>query len=469
MIDNVQHGVLAAVLNADSPEDLERFMYATSQLSEDHFAPYERACWMLMTRLLSATGVLPDYDIIDHYLPTTQLTVEVQAEVRNLWLQLSGLPPVDEADFKYAVYMTHEERKKELFAESLATAGEVLTFGKRIGNEDRQGYEDARRYFEDQVMKIDGMERDHMPEGNMREEREELLDIQTSASMVKLPTGIRSLDTLTAGGVSPGQLVLLAGYTNEGKSMWLVNIAHSIILQGRNVVFFTTETVKPDVNMRMAVRHSHLPHFNCPGGLSYTEVMENNLSPEHYGTYQQVVEDFTNPDSPYGRFDVVQVPEDTPMSFLRAKLRAYQSIFHVDAVMIDELQMLSAAHKREREREELNQVVRAAKQLAVDFDGGRGVPVISPWQMSRNAWDNARTNGGRYTRSSLSETAEAERRADVVISMFKHTDSLHRVSAQVLKQRSGPIGDFELHVDYGRCFVGAAHSGLESDLPPMDV
>lgn len=179
--------------------------------------------------------------------------------------------------------------------------------------------------------------------------------------------------------------------------------------------------------------------------------------------------DFTSDDSPYGRFDVVQVPEDTPMSFVRSKLRAYQSIFNVDVVIIDELQMLSAAQKREREREELNQVVRAAKQLAVDFDGGRGVPVISPWQMSRNAWEEAQKNGGRYTRSSLSETAEAERRADVVISMYKHPESRSRVSAQVLKQRSGPIGDFELYVDYAHCYVGAGHAPLEAELPPLDI
>ena len=163
------------------------------------------------------------------------------------------------------------------------------------------------------------------------------------------------------------------------------------------------------------------------------------------------------------------MPEGTTISYVRSKLRAYQSIFNVDAVIIDELQMLAATKSRESERAELNEVVHSAKQLAIDHDGGRGVPILVPWQMSRAAWEAARNNGGRYTRASLSETAMAERRADIVISMYKHPESLHRVSAQILKQRSGPIGDFELHVDYGRCLVRAAHSEIATDLPQLEV
>lgn len=469
MIDNVQHAVLGGIIRANGGEALDRYIHASSQLTDEHFASYEKACWMLLGRLLSATGVLPDFKIIDHYLPSTQLQVEAQAEVRALWLALEAMAPVEETEFRYAVYMTQELRKKDLFAETLVNAGDILSFGKKIGREEYQGYEDARRHLEDRMLLIDGMEREAMPEGNMRDEREALLEAPMSASLVRLSTGFSHLDKLTGGGFGPGDLVLIAGYTNEGKSFICANMAWYMVMNGHNIVFFTSETVKRDLNLRLIVRHSHLPKFNIPGGLDYSQVRDNSMSPEHFLKYEEVVEDFTNPDAPYGRLDVVQVPEGTTVASLRSKLRAYQAAFHVDGCFIDELQMLAASSKREDSQSELEETVRAALKLSIDFDNGRGIPVFSPWQMKREAWEAARTNGGRYTRASLGNTAEAERRATAIVSAFKHPESQHRVSAQLLKQRNGPTGDFEMHVDFARCLVRAERSALEVELPSMNV
>ena len=469
MIDNVQHGVLGGVLTERGPEQLERFMHASSMLTDDHFAPYERAAWMFMGRLLAATGAMPDFKIIDHYLPQTQLQIEVQAEVRQLWLQLESQPKTDESAFRYAVYMTHELRKKDLLAQTLGEAGSILLQNTKVGKKELEGYDDARRHLEDQLLRIDGMEREAMPEGNLRTSRDELLDLPMTSSMVKLTTGLPPLDSLTGGGFGPGQLCLIAGYTNEGKSFFCVNIAWAMVMAGYNVVYFTTETVKREVDIRMAVRHSHLPKFGCPGGLDYSAVLSNEMTPEQHLIWQAVAEDFTDPDQPYGRFDVIQVAEGTSMSTIRAKLRAYQSVFHVDACFIDELQMLTANNSREDSQSELEETVRAAMKLAIDFDGGRGIPVISPWQIKRADWEAARTNGGRYTRASLGNTAEAERRAAIIVSLFRHIDSIHRVSCQVLKQRSGPTGDFEGHVDFAHCIVRAERAALEIELPAMNV
>lgn len=469
MIDNVQHAVLGGIIRAEGAESLERFMHASSQLTDDHFSSYEKACWMLLGRLLAATGVVPDFGIVDHYLPNTQLQVEVQAEVRALWLALESMAPVEETEFRYAVFMAHELRKKDLFAETLVNAGDILGFGKKIGRDELQGYDDARRHLEDRMLLIDGMEREAMPEGNMRDEREALLDAPMSASLVRLATGFDQLDRLTSGGFGPGDLVLIAGYTNEGKSFICANMAWHMVMCGHNVVFFTSETMKKDLNLRLIVRHSHLPKFGIPGGLDYSQVRDNSLSPQHFLKYQEVVEDFTHPDAPYGRMDIVQVPEGTTVSTLRSKLRAYQAVFHVDACFIDELQLLAANSKREDNQSELEETVRAALKLSIDFDNGRGIPIFSPWQMKREAWEAARTNGGRYTRASLGNTAEAERRATAIVSAFRHPDSLHRVSAQLLKQRNGPTGDFEMYVDFSRCLVRAERSALEVELPAMNV
>jgi hypothetical protein len=119
---------------------------------------------------------------------------------------------------------------------------------------------------------------------------------------------------------------------------------------------------------------------------------------------------------------------------------------------------------RNTDRESLSGVIKNAKQVAVSFNKGQGVPFVSPWQVSRAAKEQADQNG-RYTSQALAETAEATNTPDIIVSILApvaNTDRHASLSAQVLKHRDGETADgIQLSVDYATSYF-SGHAALDS-------
>ena len=84
---------------------------------------------------------------------------------------------------------------------------------------------------------------------------------------------------------------------------------------------------------------------------------------------------------------------------------------------------------------------------------------MSPWQMSRNAWYEAKESGGTYTMASLSDTSEAEKSSSQIISIFKedNDNADGRLNIQVLKNRSGrEMSKVSYPYDYRNSYIGDA-------------
>jgi hypothetical protein len=256
--------------------------------------------------------------------------------------------------------------------------------------------------------------------------------------------------------------------TGVGKSMLGVNIAHHRVINGSNVIYFTTETLFKQIRHRVIMRHTHLPQFGIPNGLSSMKVKlhsaENpELKDHEFQAYVDAVTDFSeNP--AYGRLIVVQVPDRTRMSAIEAKLYRWHERYPIDYCILDSPDMFAAETKRSEERQELNEIVNKVKALCVGFDGGKGLRVFAPWQASRSGQEKAKEKG-RYDKSCLSDTAMAEKRADLIIAMLENIDTPTKLKAQILKYRDSQPEDFELDVFYDRCYIGSDDSlrGAENE------
>ena len=105
-------------------------------------------------------------------------------------------------------------------------------------------------------------------------------------------------------------------------------------------------------------------------------------------------------------------------------------------------------------REELSEILKGAKLLSVGFDNGRGVPLVSPWQVSRAAREAAETLG-QYTSAATSETAEATNSPDIILGLLAPTDNTERrtdITMQILKNRDGETANgITVEVDYATC------------------
>jgi hypothetical protein len=98
------------------------------------------------------------------------------------------------------------------------------------------------------------------------------------------------------------------------------------------------------------------------------------------------------------------------------------------------------------------------KRLAVEY----GIPILSPWQVSREAWRDAQKSS-KYTKAALADTSQAERASDIIISLLKSDEDPNVLKCQVLKNRNGAADmEFDLYTDFPTSLVSSqrAHHDL---------
>lgn len=357
---------------------------------------------------------------------------------------------VTEDQFRWSLLELRSRLAEESTKAALTAGMEVLTRGAEVDGEFVQGHEAAREVLKASFADI---EKEFLtletPEGDVREEVGDFLKTYTKqkdkTESSGMGFGIPSLDA-TLGGLRPGELILSVGYSSDGKTSLCVQLAWSAAVeQGKNVVFLTTETSRETVYRKLIARHSAQEKFArspfpypLPQGLNSRHLKDSSLSEHDEFALHEVLADFgTNQD--YGKLYVAQVARSATLTDVEAQLYRIQRDFHIDLVVFDYLALLRSERKRGTEREELAAIIKEAKQLSTTFDSGRGIPFVSPWQVSRNARDLAERTG-YYTMASLAETSEATNSADVIISILAPTDNTERlaeVKGQVLKNRDG--------------------------------
>ena len=449
------------ILKGILPNNSERMFLVQEKLGPEYFYGEYRDLWKFVERISDITGgKVISRAVLDKMLVGAEnLPIERKAKVEELWNYIDSLEDVDEVDFRASVQFLIDEYQKNKLGESLTESMEILTRGVQRGHVYLNGVNDSLDNIRIVMSDIERLSLASMPEGDIRKEKLDILrEFQNMNVIEKIPTGIVPLDNLTVGGIGLGELWLLAAFAGTGKTMGCTNIAHHSCITGKNVLILTAETLREQVRQRILIRHSRLPQFGAVGGLSSESIKKHTpdnkaMSQEAVNVWHSVIDDFTE-NSSYGALNISQIPMGMKVSSLHAKLNKMFVRIQYDLVIIDSLDLLTPEVRRNTDREELNGILAAAKHLATSFDNGNGLRILSPWQTSRDAWRKAKETGG-YDKSSMAETAEAERKADVIFSLLDKGDSEYRLKAQVLKNRDGKEGEFDLAFDADKCFMGS--------------
>lgn len=460
-----------AVLSAILPGRRDLLEKALRQLTPAHFPErVQSKLFEMMGRYSDYTSgsVLP-YKYLDDQLRNRADPAQLQLYLESY--QLFAETTTDDAEFAWSVQQLKELAADKATGEAITEAMEILRTGKSEGDVTLRGHLDARTRLLESFQEIDReLTQQDAPEGDMREEASEILadyadrkhqrERGTSGGIL---FGIDELDR-KVGGLQNGELILAAGYSSDGKTTLCVQAAWSAAVeQGKNVVFLTTETLRPQVRRKLISRHSKLPIFNLPDGLNTRDLKAGSLTPDQEVHLQSVVSDLTkNP--AYGKLYIAQVPRSASINSIEQRLHRIQRSFHVDFVVMDYLALLYSDRRRQTTREELASIMKDAKLLATSFDDSRGVPFMSPWQVSRHARESAEQQG-QYTSASLSETAEATNSADVIVSLLAPTDNTDRradITMQVLKNRDGETANGILvEVDYATSWFRSKSLGFD--------
>ena len=245
-----------------------------------------------------------------------------------------------------------------------------------------------------------------------------------------VPSGFRSLDSLTAG-FHPSELVIIAARPSMGKTALALNIAqYAGTKTDYSAAFFSMEMAKEQLVIRLLCAESQM---------DIKKVRTGFISERDFGKLKLAGETLSR-----SKIFIDETPGVTIME-MKAKARRLRMEQHLDVVFIDYIQLMRAGGRFENRNQEMSFISRSLKELAKELR----VPVVGISQLSR-----APEKGRKEARPQLSDLRESgaiEQDADVVIFIYRpeyyHPDdeSLHGLAeVSVAKQRNGPTGNLNL-------------------------
>lgn len=371
-----------------------------------------KALWDVLVSYYDIHNAIPPEWVVEARLAEKRISETKQIAIVQLFRGLSKMT-VSEHEFTEAITLLKDSEASHKIDEILVAGREILHRGfyDEDGDVTLSGQSAAREYVYDSLQQIESSDVEVPPEGDVRDSLDAIWDAymyreSNPEQAGGIQYGIRELDEYT-GGVHPGELVLVAGFTGSGKSQMIAALAWNAMVAGKNVLMFTTETTREEMEIRILARHSRLPKFKTPGGLDSQQITLGTLSPGHREVFRAVLDDFKQ-GSP-GSLITVQMPASGNVDYVHAKANQYNRKQQIDLILIDSINLLRAGRRYDSKREMLEDLLQGFKRFASSFDNGRGVGIVSPWQMSRSAWSQAQEQGGTYTLASLADTSEAEK------------------------------------------------------------
>ena len=240
-----------------------------------------------------------------------------------------------------------------------------------------------------------------------------------------VPTGFTDLDRMTSG-LQPGDLVIVAGRPSMGKTALALNIAEHVALEaGLPVGVFSMEMSATQLVMRM---------LGAVGKLDQHKVRTGRLADEDWRRLTDAVGKLN--EAP------IQIDETAALNALELRARARRLHRHfgkLGLIVVDYLQLMSAASSGENRATEISEISRSLKALAKELN----VPVMALSQLNRSL--EQRPNK-RPVMSDLRESGAIEQDADVILFIYRdevyNPDTPDKGRAEVIigKQRNGPIG-----------------------------
>ncbi|HKR65932.1 MAG TPA: replicative DNA helicase, partial [Thermoanaerobaculia bacterium] len=255
-----------------------------------------------------------------------------------------------------------------------------------------------------------------------------------------IPTGYDRFNEFTSG-FQPSDLIIIAARPSMGKTSFMMNIAESIAIPGKDgqprsgaqrlhsVGVFSLEMSKEQIGLRI---------LSSESGVSNHLIRSGMLSERNWRELAEASARLAK-----GRIFIDDSPGMDPLE-MRAKARRLKMEVGLDMIMVDYLQLMSVKGKVESRQQEISQISRGLKAIAKELN----VPVLSLSQLSRRP--EQRTGDHRPQLSDLRESGSIEQDADVVAFIYRdevyNKDTEEKGIAEIIiaKQRNGPIGDFKL-------------------------
>ena len=271
--------------------------------------------------------------------------------------------------------------------------------------------------------------------------------------IVGVPTGLTDLDD-RLGGMHNSDLLIIAGRPSMGKTALATNIAFHAAkkLQEKgtksSIAFFSLEMSSEQLSTRILAEQSRIKS---------NDIRRGRISEEQFDKFIETSKNIS---------ELPLYIDETPAISIAAmsnRARRIKRLYGLDLVVVDYIQLMSAANTRDGRVQEISEITKGLKALAKELS----VPVLALSQLSRAV---EHRDDKKPQLSDLRESGSIEQDADVVMFVYReayylekleprpatveHADwqaKMNEVSnlAEIIigKQRHGPTGNINVEFE----------------------
>ncbi len=346
---------------------------------------------------------------------------------------------------------------------------EIVNGKVTIGKKEYSGNADAQSYVSTEIAELNKEYGDYgdvvtsydtYVDEDAQELIQELNKTKDSGASIHerlMPWSIPMLNDLLTG-IGHNELVAVCAYTSQLKTSLCIHQAMRTTLAGFNVLYLCYEQVVREIMPKFHALYAQNDIFKARYPGKYGDLTSNYFSPERtpetraYDDYiEDVVQSF-NKVSQVGDAGRLLV-KGTPTMDIHQVWALAETVdaqwkdetgFGIDMIVIDYLAIMPEGAKAYSDRSaNLNQKVLEARKMTNAFAGGRGVTIVTPWQVSRGAYEKIKKNGGILDATHPSDANELERSVSSAIGIFYDEEHRRQGKAKISWLKSRHAGMFD--------------------------
>ncbi len=258
----------------------------------------------------------------------------------------------------------------------------------------------------------------------------EYIEKVQSGQVTGVRTGFDDLDRLT-GGLSGGDLVVLAARPGVGKTALALNVARNCAVDSSGcVAIFSLEMTTRQLILRLLMAEAEI---------DFSRFRSGYLGDRDWPRLTRAADVLS------GARIFIDDSGAVTVSDLGAKARRLDREQKLSLVIVDYLQLMRGSSEAERREQEIAETTRALKLLAKELD----IPVIAHSQHNRGPETRPNPHK-RPVLADLRESGAIEQDADIVVFIYRDelynedTDARGQAELIIAKQRNGPTDTVRL-------------------------
>lgn len=446
--------LLRSLFIADSSDNPQLFLanhqkFLSSGLGFE--VPEYNVLWEFIREFVRQHNHSPDVSTLRaHY------THAKEDEVLNEIEHLVGLKPLTKGDFESVLNARADDRRLRLWQETLKEAATITQTGMEVkdGKDSRiyKGAIDSARYVVEKAKDVVAPTIGGRLSGEVTRDgaavitEYETVEADPLAGLGQM-TFIKQMDVALSG-AKRYELWIHAAFTGGMKSTLMLNWAYNqAVVYKHDVLIFSLEMPYNQCRRILYAMHSLHPKFRDirvqlgiqadptqDVGLPYANIRDGNLHLWHPNA-KRFFTDFVVPDlngedvinhpfwkADYGKIHI-EVADPDKIDFTVQDLRSMAEVLYAKSpysmIFVDHCGLMSPRRHMKGTTENINEVIRDLKKLALGFNRGQGMAVVGLFQISREGYKSAlkvkeKTGRAAYNLTHLSYANEAERSGDIV-------------------------------------------------------